>query len=244
VEDAWPTWITEQFPSARPAPFRSERLGHQRREWPARRPELRVKQVCRTCNNGWMSRLETSARPYLQPLLTGTPAILDYLAQSSIAVWAVKTAMVIEGLELASQRRYSQKERTAFAQFMVIPPRTVIWLASLPDVTLFYTAERIQLDQIVETRFTAITFTIGLARLALQVMTMRVPLDVDAQARIMTSVRPGRWNESTAKIWPADTVAVRWPLSLELNGEPGLDELANRFSVTGMPRRDLQELAV
>jgi hypothetical protein len=44
-----------------------------------------------------MSNLEGQVKPLLQPLLSGAAASLDTVAQSIIGVWAVKTAMALEG---------------------------------------------------------------------------------------------------------------------------------------------------
>lgn len=244
AEHVWPLWVAEQFPSEKFVPLRSERLGHAPTAWPARRAELRLKYVCRTCNNGWMSKLESSAKFHLQPLLNRTPTVLDFAGQSTVAVWAVKTAMVLEAIELTSQGRYSQEERSALRKLMVIPPRTAIWLASLPDVTHFYSAKRVHLDRVIGTQFAAIVITMGLAGLALQVLTMRVPPEVDDRTRVTTSIRRGLWAQSTVRIWPAQTLAVKLPPTVDLNGEEGLDEFADRFSTVGMERTTLEQLSV
>lgn len=60
----------------------------------------RVREVCRSCNNGWMSRLEMSAQPLLEQLwapsyLFGRTTItVDEAAL--LATWATKTAWIRE----------------------------------------------------------------------------------------------------------------------------------------------------
>ncbi|MCD2191620.1 hypothetical protein [Actinomycetospora soli] len=64
-----------------------------------------VSAFCRPCNNGWMSRLETSARPVLTSLIDaadGTCIVLDRDQQLILARWAYKTLIVacaIDGAE-------------------------------------------------------------------------------------------------------------------------------------------------
>jgi hypothetical protein len=56
--------------------------------------------VCRSCNNGWMSKLEVAARPILEPLMDRTRLISD-LAREELAVvarWAAKTAFMIDSV--------------------------------------------------------------------------------------------------------------------------------------------------
>lgn len=56
-------------------------------------------EVCERCNNGWLARLETAARPVLEPLLLGaapdTTILLDPDQQAILATWAVKTALLL-----------------------------------------------------------------------------------------------------------------------------------------------------
>jgi hypothetical protein len=53
--------------------------------------------LCAVCNNGWMSRLETAAKPLILGLMyqkTGITTLTDE-ARTILARWAVKTAFVI-----------------------------------------------------------------------------------------------------------------------------------------------------
>lgn len=56
-------------------------------------------EICRTCNSGWLSALETATRPVLEPLLLGAApgAVrrLDPGQQAFLATWAVKTALLL-----------------------------------------------------------------------------------------------------------------------------------------------------
>jgi hypothetical protein len=53
--------------------------------------------VCRACNHGWMSLLESNARPALEALVTGLRSVRDLSCEdrSTIARWATKTAAVL-----------------------------------------------------------------------------------------------------------------------------------------------------
>lgn len=60
------------------------------------RPEVVVRDVCKRCNTGWMSKLESAAKPLLSPLVLGHPARLEMAQQVTIAHWAAKTVALIE----------------------------------------------------------------------------------------------------------------------------------------------------
>jgi hypothetical protein len=55
------------------------------------------KKVCRVCNNGWMSRLESDAKPYILDLMYQKTSILALTddARQTLSRWAVKTAFMI-----------------------------------------------------------------------------------------------------------------------------------------------------
>lgn len=56
----------------------------------------KVRAVCNECNNGWMSLLEVHARPFLQPLVEGTPIVLDREQMALVAQWITMKVMVVE----------------------------------------------------------------------------------------------------------------------------------------------------
>jgi hypothetical protein len=60
--------------------------------------------VCASCNNGWMSELENSAKPALIPLIEHKRAVWELSAEESslVAKWAVKSAYVLANVSLAS----------------------------------------------------------------------------------------------------------------------------------------------
>ena len=59
---------------------------------------MSVNQVCGRCNNDWMSRLESDAKPILIRLISGDRTLDDLSDAERVVVagWAVKTAMVID----------------------------------------------------------------------------------------------------------------------------------------------------
>jgi hypothetical protein len=70
----------------------------------------RAKIVCKTCNHGWMSKLESEAKLVLSPLILGQASTLDMVQQLVAATWAVKTAMVGETIQY-SRNAFSQEDR-------------------------------------------------------------------------------------------------------------------------------------
>lgn len=80
--------------------------------------QLRV--VCHACNNQWMSRLETAAKPLLMPLILGRPATLTADNQATLARWFVMKAMVAERRD-PRDSIYSSEDRMAFHRDLRMP---------------------------------------------------------------------------------------------------------------------------
>jgi hypothetical protein len=112
-----------------PAPQRPEMIKEiKKQEGDVRSRRLRV--VCKTCNNGWMSRLQNRAKPILIPLLTGESATLSILDQQIIAAWATMTVMVGEYIK-AETAVITQSERDHLRLTNTPPPTWKIWIANL-----------------------------------------------------------------------------------------------------------------
>ena len=56
----------------------------------------KIRVVCETCNNGWMSQLEASAKPLLTPLIAGRPCIISESTAQIIAKWITLKVLVAE----------------------------------------------------------------------------------------------------------------------------------------------------
>jgi hypothetical protein len=130
AEDGWPRWIGRGYPT--PGVIRATRLGTEERTFLIDRIELKVRAVCKRCNNGWMSDLETRAERVLLPMIQGMPKTLSRELQRIAATWAVKTAMVLEHtLGNTSEKYWSPSERASFAKAPHdLPAETVVWISA------------------------------------------------------------------------------------------------------------------
>lgn len=91
----------------------------------------RIKAVCRECNNGWMSGMETAVKPILIPLLLGRPTLLNLEARKILTEWIVLKVLVSEhnGIEqLPTDPIFDQEARNRFKATREIPARFRIWI--------------------------------------------------------------------------------------------------------------------
>jgi hypothetical protein len=91
----------------------------------------RIKVVCRECNNGWMSVLESEAKPFLKPLILGQPSLLGLSARKTLSEWFVLKALVAEHNAVKSSAAdpiFEQEARDRFKSHREIPFGCRIWL--------------------------------------------------------------------------------------------------------------------
>lgn len=122
-QHVWPRWLATVLDCG--APEHTQVITRLDNVVPGRvtiHPELRreqgdffsrkIRKVCRRCNSGWMSRLETQARPHLTAMILNHSHTLSANAQGSIAAWVAMTTVMAEFTDLptvaipADERRY------------------------------------------------------------------------------------------------------------------------------------------
>src|SRR4051794_130046 len=101
-EHLWPDWLRRKVQIAIPFPHHIEEEvdGTPTRDISFEHPpyDQQVRAVCATCNNGWMSHVEETAKPILEPLLEWRGRVLHRRLQRELATWALMKAAVFDGL--------------------------------------------------------------------------------------------------------------------------------------------------
>ncbi len=128
-------------------------------------------EVCVSCNTGWMESLERDARPVLGPLLLGaapgTWRVLDPDQQAILAIWAVKTSLLLALSKFRGQdygwipvstlqwlyRHYDAR---------IPPPGTRVWMAGFSTSELPASVQAACLyDASREPAAQCVTFSVG-----------------------------------------------------------------------------------
>lgn len=87
----------------------------------------KVRRVCRTCNNGWMSRLQETTKPSLVPLPIGSPATLHKRDLRLLSAWIAMATMIAE-FDPTATVAISQEERTFLRMNPRPPSHWRIWI--------------------------------------------------------------------------------------------------------------------
>jgi hypothetical protein len=127
-EHLLPQWLQRILPSEEPVVHFRETGGIEAPQWERKPFREKAKFVCKTCNQGWMSELESEAKPILTPAITRDqlPYEFDLVAQWIAARWAVKTVYVMQAsLPIAPPIR-----PTLLMLNFKPPPQATVWIGS------------------------------------------------------------------------------------------------------------------
>jgi len=207
-EHVWPRWlarIIEQLPGEKKLLFniRTDKHGH-RKKWQSPKPEIVTKKICKTCNEGWMSDLEKDASSILRPMIYRDGQTLTGKQQETIALWIVKTAMVLDSIS-AEVSFYEMSERTHFYKSF-FPPGTVNFYLGFCSGTYWsgFTEFRILLDPQRPPRSRSYILTMSFGGLVLQFCNTKAMAEVVEYRNVK-----GEW--STVELVPPFPDPIRWP---------------------------------
>jgi hypothetical protein len=102
-------------------------------EHPSAKLNWKAKVVCEKCNGGWMSDIESKhASPVMGPLIEGEEIDIPITQTDaqSIAIFAFKTALVVDALREDEDRFFSQSVRTDFMNSLSIPSSVNMWFCA------------------------------------------------------------------------------------------------------------------
>lgn len=191
---------------------------------------LRIRTVCETCNNGWMSRLEQDTIPILRPLLLDLSIPLPSEQQTVLAAWVMKTGMVLDSI-YTHTHFYQKNERTDLRENSVVPSATVIWIGRFFGNGKHAGLSDFSMDCAPDTKVAnGCVITLIFGRVVFQILSVRPRPDYK-ERQLHAPFRRGRWNELLTQIWPNTQDRITWPpaLSFTLYSEFSVRSLLDRF---------------
>lgn len=230
VEDVWPLWLMKLFPVSDEASIYREIGARTPKEWKTPKPRLRIKRLCKECNNGWMSRLESVTKPLFESILNQQLIAIEPSDQVILARWAVKTAMVLDTVDSNRTWFYDETEKLRMRETQTIPERTSVWIAKSVNYPNIYSAAKDLWTSPNNTGVHAFVTTMGFGSLALQVVSIKPPAKIPANKAITYDVSDGPWDQTLVQVWPVNKNPLTWPPKYGLNNELGLEALTERLN--------------
>ena len=212
-EDLFPRWILKRVNTREPL----------RRQLGTAPPEItddqevRIPCACQRCNNTWMSRMETTVKKFMGPMIDDFSLPLDRQYQQNLAEWAVKCAMCIDTVDVRPHF-FTESECREFKLKRTIPDRTLVFAARFTGRSLdsngveFTLIEPTAGDVLVRGH----VFNVMVGHLVLQVLSWHPePQHKDKTIRLRAA--DGPWDKLTIQVWPIVKTVQNWPPPMSLS---------------------------
>lgn len=242
-EDVIPRWMLRAFDIREPVTVNvRDEAGESQLAATRRSPRVLLRGgLCNECNNERLSRLENAVKPVLAPMARCVqPTILDPDTQRLLAMWAIKTAYL---LELAVRQQYpgvrrvegyepgiaetgwllDQLERRSVTQIEP-PPRSMAWLGcwNCEERSMAnYAPSSAPLPTPDGGEVVGQFATLALGFVVFQVFTVDYVEATRRDAVVWDSYPPNSISAALPRIWPQllGAGAVSWPPPAFPNGE-------------------------
>ncbi|MQB21358.1 hypothetical protein DXT90_12050 [Agrobacterium tumefaciens] len=177
--------------------------------------KLRV--VCRTCNNGWMSRMEQDRKFAIGRMISGLPIILEVPDLQGLATWIAARAMIFERDDPPTAA-IPRSDYHYLMEHKLPPPNWHIWIGSYHGKswqvrvkhTSVHAASAFPL--VMKPNLQSTSFGAG-------------SLFVHAVSATQDGLEPSPpLISSMMKIWPPRTMSLHWPLPFVTD-----DDMADTF---------------
>jgi hypothetical protein len=181
---------------------------------------MTIRCLCEHCNNEWLSEIENSAKPIMEPLMHDKGGPLTPADQEIMAIWASKTAMIGEGTKPQNlDRFFSQQERDSLRTDRQIPEGMIVQLGryyapaghhfASTDVTW-------RVGEVVDALKGNIT-TMVVGHLVFQTVMVRAQIDSHLSTLQLPIRATANWDALLTDIWPVRH-KVEWPPSQSFTG--------------------------
>lgn len=184
--------------------------------WSSRGLEV-VVDVCASCNQGWMSNLESAFSAAFSGPILGHPAVLDRAALSTLVHWATKTALMLEP-HLGGTGNVTHRPRGHSALLPSgPPPGSRVWLGAYSPRTRHVFWQGVPMSP-ADQPLGPDAARIGYATLVTVGHLLMVVLAMDDELGDDFTVE-GLPDVAFRLVWPPPAEPVRWPDGLILNDQ-------------------------
>jgi hypothetical protein len=230
-EHVFAKWIRDLFPDTEP--HKQTRKTQVRggeleiEEWEDVPLNLRVKDMCKPCNNEWCQKIDDEAQPVLEPMILGRPSTLDAPQQLIAAIWATKTLLLLQRSHKHDKRSIPDREYRWFRQHRWPLQNEQVWLGRHDGTgdwpvgyhhyafELFNAATGETVDSPDESHGYAAAFSVG------YLFFRAFGHTIDNGPKIMPG---GPFSGVLRQIWPTDGAPVDWPPPISVPGNEGMHE--------------------
>lgn len=231
AEHVWPVWLLELMEKR----LTTTEVVVTRDGSQMTRPSLEttVKQVCESCNTGWMSRLEDAAKPILTPMIMGDGLPLTRTRDEMriLAHWILKTYLMCNFYFPPHERFIPRRLYSEFFRRQTPPQECAIWVAAYRGEMPNFSVRAGKAFDTIPTTYTSegivitgragpigVMCSFAMYRFVFQIVLM------DIRGRI-SGINSAA---GTQLIWPLPRDSIQWPIRMEAFDDAEFDAFARR----------------
>jgi len=198
-------------------------------EWNAVPFNMRIKDMCKPCNNEWCNKIENEAKALLIPMIAGAPISLDVAQQTALANQAMLIALMLQLTHAEGERSIALDAYRWFRRERHPLPNEQMWVARYDGTGEWPTSYRhygmsifdaAVADPPDDVNAHALAFSVG------HLVVVAFGHTIDHELRIGVSDGPA--SVVLHPIWPARS-NVEFPGPGYVQGAGGLDALVDGF---------------
>jgi hypothetical protein len=244
-EHVFPQWLNRYLPAGLTQKLEQARYGPN--GYDITRPSIgldfRVRKVCAPCNNGWLSSLEAESISILDPLITTLRLqMLPLAAQRRIALWATKTAIMLDNTQ--THPILPPVKLARMRSHRAIPGGTRVWLGACDELHPLVTSHTVRIETVnteePDKQFPTGFYTpMKIGHLCLYVYFPMIDFVIQ---------HPSEYHIALARIWPRRASDLPWPPPGQPSNSAEFEKFANSlrqnlraFSVDHARRHGVKE---
>jgi hypothetical protein len=233
-EHLWSAWFGKGLGGARCMVSRQEVNGEVK-HWSKKSLDEKANVVCKVCNSGWMSRLESKVKAIIGDMaFHGTPKVLQPDEVATLAAFAFKCFVVADLMHDNRVIFFKRYDRWTFAKNLTIPPNVQMWAGrvegnhGMSDLGFFSSPPNFRHG------FESAVFTYSIGHVLLQVVTSLWNKRGPRRRGFPNYSHSGAWATALTQFWPSSDKPVEWSPSVTLS-ESNIDALIHSWETIQIP---------
>jgi hypothetical protein len=166
--------------------------------------------VCKSCNETWLSALESAVKPVLVPLIAGRSGEVTFEMRRILSTWAAKTVITAEHID-SSNAVIHQTDRSWLKDNRSPPPGWHVWIATYGgrnwrDLGLFQHLGKLEIPAVSNQAPAQHNLELTLMGLGHVIL-----LVINSSWQRIWDILDGLSTPGLVRIWPTSSAPVRWP---------------------------------
>jgi hypothetical protein len=220
-EHLWSAWISEILNVKKFWVSLNE--GGIRKQWgPLPSLNQKANVVCRRCNNGWMSDLESQVKPLLTNIiLYGSGLSILPSGIRTLAAFSFKNLVVAHAMDTKRKSPFiTRLQQRDFAHTKIPPSDVQMWIAGTNDYRGIYKTWQGKVPIKTYDAFELYVFTYAVGFLVIQVTVSRWMNRGRRRHDLPPLLNQGAyWDDASIPFWPPPAKHISWPAPKILSGD-------------------------